>query len=94
MDLGKTIREIRKSKKISQKKLANDVGISVTALFNIETKNTQPKKETFDKISESLGVSKEYILFRAITIDDVSDEKRSVFKVLQPILLELLDTLN
>ena len=94
MDLGNAIRSLRKSLKVSRKKLAADSGISITALYNIESNLSFPSKATIDNICSALGVPISFLLVFSITEDDVPENKREIFRCLSlPLKVFLLDDL-
>lgn len=82
MTLGQTIRNLRKERKITQKALAQFVGISANALVGIEKDISFPTEKNFRKICEGIGVSVGYMLISTLTEEDVPDYKRKVFRVL------------
>ena len=88
MNIGQTIKILRKEKKMGQQELAKAAGISDTALYNIEKGRSMPTKQTIQKISAALGHSVAYILISCVTEDDVPPEKREVFRALFGILKE------
>ena len=55
MKLGRKIRDIRVSKNMTQKKLAESAGISNTYLSDIERMRTSPSIKTLLSIADSLG---------------------------------------
>ena len=55
--LGKRIQEIRKSKKLTQEKVAEFVGIETHSLSNIETGRFYPTSENLEKIIKILDIS-------------------------------------
>ena len=55
MKLGRKIRDIRVSKNMTQKKLAESAGISNTYLSDIERMRTSPSIKTLGSIANSLG---------------------------------------
>lgn len=90
MELGSSIRAIRKGKCILKRDFAALVGISTTALGQIENNNSMPRKSTLLKISETLEVPLSYIFFCAMDEQDVSEDKRVIFKSTSAFLKELL----
>ena len=88
MNLGETIRMLRKERKIKLKELASLAGISNNALAAIEKDRSMPTKATFQKICEGLGVSVAYVLARTITEEDLPPQKREVFRILMPLFKE------
>ena len=53
MDIGTAIKTLRKEKKISQKKLAEECNISVNALCQIEKNVIPPKKHNMQNMYSS-----------------------------------------
>jgi len=54
--LGKRIKEIRKSKKLTQEQLAEYVGIETSSISNIENGRYFPTAENLDKIMQILQI--------------------------------------
>lgn len=54
--LGKRIREIRKSKNITQEKLAEKIGIGLPSMSYIETGKNFPSPETMQKICSVFNI--------------------------------------
>ncbi len=54
--LGKRIRELRKSKNLTQEQLSERIGIEIPSLSNIENGKNYPNSETIEKIAQGLGV--------------------------------------
>ncbi len=52
--LGERIKEIRKSKKLTQEQLAERIGIEIPSLSNIENGKNYPNSETIEKIANGL----------------------------------------
>lgn len=90
MNIGQSIREIRKEKGIQQKEFAEKVGISYNALSQIETGRTYPQQTTLVKISVVLGVPISYILFNSVEVSEVDEAKRPVLAALKDAIYKLL----
>lgn len=56
MDIGDSIKRIRKEKGMTQKQLATDAGVSETSIRKYEAGKREPKKEAVQKIAKALGV--------------------------------------
>lgn len=80
--IGQRIRNFRKIHGISQEKLAELVGISVTHMSHIETGNTKLSLQVFVDIAQALNVS----------TDDLLPETSSVPKDQYHELLSILQT--
>jgi transcriptional regulator with XRE-family HTH domain len=61
--IGERMRDVRKRHKLNLEEVADHVGISVSALSQIETGSTRPKPETFVKWCAFFGENQNYILF-------------------------------
>lgn len=53
---GEKIKQVRKSRKLTQKQLAEKCGMHESAIGRIETSKGIPRAETLDKIAKALGV--------------------------------------
>lgn len=62
VEVGNRIRALRKTKKLSQDELANEVGVSRKFLSNIENGNRNFKCDTLMKLAEALDTSEMYLL--------------------------------
>lgn len=77
--LGRRIQEIRKSKKLTQEKVAEFVGIETNSLSNIETGRFYPTSENLEKIINVLDVTPselfecEHLQDRDILISEIND---------------------
>ncbi len=70
--LGRRIKDLRKSKNITQEKLAEIISMDITSLSKIETGRNYPQPETVEKLANALNVSIDKLfLFR----DDFSKEE-------------------
>lgn len=90
MNIGQSIREIRKEKGVQQRELADKVGISYNALSQIETGRTYPQQATLTKISVVLEVPISYILFNSVEVSEVEESKRPVLTALKDAIYKLL----
>jgi transcriptional regulator with XRE-family HTH domain len=90
MKLGEAIKELRKSKGLKQKELAAKVGVSANAICKIEKGETKPQKETLDKIIDTLEITESYLLFFALEVKDIPEDKRNVFEQLHGTLKDYL----
>lgn len=91
MNLGETIRDIRKSKGFKRRELADRVGISPNAMCSIEKNYSFPSKETIKAICDAMDVPVSYLLFASITDDDIPQDKLPIFKALQKPILDLFE---
>lgn len=77
--LGKRIQEIRKSKKLTQEKVAEFVEIETNSLSNIETGRFYPTSENLEKIIKILDITPselfecEHLQTKDILIAEIND---------------------
>ncbi len=62
MTIGEIICELRKEQNLSQKKLADAVGVSQAAIAKIEINRNEATASTIRKLSAFFGVSADYLL--------------------------------
>ena len=82
MNIGQAISEIRKKKGITQRELAKECGLSVTAIVNIEKGKCFPSKKSIESICKSMGVSVSALMVYSLTEEDVPEDRRDAFKVI------------
>lgn len=63
MNLGDKIRKLRKTKDISQEKLAEILNVHITNIGRYETNKQSPSAETVRKLAEYFDVTTDYLLF-------------------------------
>ncbi|HVW94387.1 MAG TPA: helix-turn-helix transcriptional regulator [Mucilaginibacter sp.] len=90
MNIGTAIKLIRKEKGLSQKDLAGKSDLSVNALSQIELNSAFPQKNTIHNICAALDIPVAYLLFFSINEEDVPQEKRKTFNLLNNAIKELL----
>lgn len=91
MDIGAAIKTFRKKKGMTQAELARRSGISANALCSIEKDKSFPTKETIKAICTAMDIPTGYLLFSAITEDDVPQDKLEVFRILQKPIMEMFE---
>lgn len=100
--LGKRIQELRKSRKLTQEKLAEIIGIDVVSLSKIETGRNYPTSENLEKIAKVLDIlpfelykfeipktSEEFIAEIQKNINLIKNDTKKL-KILNNIIKELL----
>lgn len=90
MNIGTAIKTLRKQKELGQKDLAEMCNISVNALSLIETNVTFPQKTTIEKICNALNIPVSYLLLFSITDEDIPEEKKAVFELLNTAIKSVL----
>lgn len=63
MNFGEKVSQLRKQKKITQRELADEIGVSLRTITNYETGGRYPKqREIYRKIADALEVDVNYLL--------------------------------
>lgn len=91
MNIGKSIRHLRKEKGISQVKLCELCNISQSSLSQIEKGLKHPYNKTIYKICEQLGISGALLFMNSIEESDIPESKREMFAKLKPTIIYLLN---
>ncbi len=91
MEIGLTIRRLRKEKGIQQKDFAEICGISQTYLSQIEKGKKTPTIDMLGKISEKLNIPFPVLSFLSLTEDLIPEEKREMYKKAEPLINSLLE---
>lgn len=84
MDLGKTLKDLRKQRGLKQKALASLCEISVTYLSQIENNRKEPSLSTLNKISSKLHFPLPVIFFLALQNHDIPSHKKDIYNSLVP----------
>ena len=90
MNLGNTIKSIRKSKGIKQNSLAELCGISQTYLSQIESNQKEPNISTLKTICSNLKISLPIVFFLALDENDIPEKKKQAFAIISPTVKTLL----
>ena len=90
MEIGDSIRKLRMWREMTQKELAQRIGMSANALCAIELNRAFPSKETIVKVCRVLDVPVGYLLFFALTEEDIPQDKRELFRILREDLCDVL----
>ena len=90
MNIGKTIQAIRKQKGITQADFAAKVGISKTAVFNIEADCSIPSPKNLATICKVLETPQPILYLMSIEAKDLPEKRRTVFDTLFPTVQKLM----
>lgn len=93
MNLGNTIKTIRKQKGIRQNKFAEKCEISPTYLSQIEGNLKEPNISTLRIICKNLNVSLPILFFLSLDEYDVPEKKRQIFAFINPTIKTLIEDL-
>lgn len=89
MNVGKSIKEIRKGKGMSQEQLAKEAGITQAALSQIEN-GTRPGSETLNKICLALKIPEALIYVMGLEQTDVPEKNKVLYEKLFPVIQSLV----
>jgi len=84
MEIGITIKELRKKKGIRQNRLAEKSGISQTYLSQIENGSRSATLDTLEKICEVLNVPLSILSFLSLNADSIAPNKREAYLKIEP----------
>lgn len=94
MKLGDVIASFRRRKRIDQKTMASQLGISVSYLSQVENNSKMPSGKLLNKISELLGVPVSSLLFEAMDESNIDDpETRELFNRAKPLMDKMIGIL-
>ena len=91
MDLGITIKNIRKQKGQTQTEFASACGITQTYLSQIESNQREPNLSTLKLISNQLNIPLPILFFLSLNKDDVQQNKREAFEIISPSVKSLVN---
>jgi transcriptional regulator with XRE-family HTH domain len=93
MNLGNTIKSIRKQKGIRQNTFAELCNLSQTYLSQIETNKKEPNISTLREIANNLKISIPILFFLSLDEKDIPEKKRSAFQIISPTVKTLISEL-
>ena len=89
MNIGLSIKSIRKKLNKDQTELAKQCGISQTSLSQIETGLKRPSRRTINKLCKALEIPEGVIYIMAMQENDISPAKRHIYQSVFPSLSRL-----
>jgi len=93
MDLGSTIKNLRKQRKQTQQEFATRCGITQTYLSQIENNLKDPNIGILEEISSQLKVPLPLLFFISMTDSDIPEAKRKDFLTIAPALKSFINEL-
>ena len=91
MNLGTTIKTIRKRNRQTQTEFALTCGITQTYLSQIENNGREPNLSTLKQISEALKIPLPILFFLSMDEQDVQQNKRKAFEIIGPSVKSLIN---
>ncbi len=86
MNLGKTIKDIRGKRNLTQKELATMCEVGQNTISMIESAGKNPNKTTLKKIAEAFKVPVPVLYLLSMEWEDVEESKRDKLKLIVPII--------
>ncbi len=83
MEMGERIKIARKAKGWSQIELAEKIGLTSGGMSGIESNKRDASKTTIIKLSETLGVSADYLLFGVENKQVITETEQEILNVLR-----------
>ena len=91
MSLGHVLKLVRTHRVLNQKEMAAILGISQNYLSLIESDKKQPSPDVISKISKSLNVSNDALIFAASDVPiELNKNEKSTYKKLQNNIISIL----
>lgn len=90
MNLGNTIRNIRKRNGRTQMEFASSCGITQTYLSQIEGNLREPNLSTLRAISNELGIPLPIMFFLSLDREDIVQNKRESYDIIGPSINSLV----
>jgi XRE family transcriptional regulator, regulator of sulfur utilization len=90
MNIGDTIRQLRKQKGLKQNELASLCKISQTYLSLIENNSKEPNISTLKKISDMLSIPISVLFFLSLDKKDVNSNKMEIYDKFYPTIKNLI----
>ncbi|AZA77805.1 XRE family transcriptional regulator [Chryseobacterium joostei] len=90
MNIGQVIKDFRKQKGIKQGEFAELCKVSQTYLSLIENNQKEPNLSLLKTIAEQLEIPLPILFFLSLDENDVPEQKKDIFKILEPSLKGLI----
>jgi XRE family transcriptional regulator, regulator of sulfur utilization len=91
MEIGNTIKKLRKKKNIQQNELAEKSGISQTYLSQIENGSRSATIDTLEKICLALDIPLPIMSFLSLDINTVNPNKQEAFSRIKPAIQAMIE---
>lgn len=92
MNIGETIRSLRKERGLNQKVLAAKLGISQTYLSQLETNKKNASPSLIKVLCKKLRISVGGFYMLSLTVDDVPENTRGIYECFLPTLRRIFLT--
>jgi len=92
MDLGQAIKTLRVKQGLTQTQLAELCDMSTNSICSLETGKAYPPIATVRRLCDAFGVPQSYLLMTSIEEGDIPEEKRVLYKFLETLRNELIES--
>jgi len=93
MDLGKSVKTVRKNKGYNQEQFCKLVGITQSYLSGIENNKRKPSTEVLEKIADTVNMTLPVLFWFAVEEKDVHNTKLEMFRLFKPSIDKLITDL-
>lgn len=94
MTYGQILRDVRKSRNLTQVEVAKKTGIAQTSLSQIEGDRKLPSKTTLKKLLKVYKLPEIVLIWKATTEKDIEKNKRPLYRDLKPVIDSLVNELS
>jgi len=93
MQIGETLKQLRKDRGETQIAVQNKVGITQTYLSQIESGKKEPSPDVFRKLCKYYKVPTQIVAWQSLEEKDIQGKKKPIYKKLKPIIDKLISEL-
>lgn len=90
MNIGKALKELRVSRKLSQQEMGRIVGRSAAIISHWENGTTIPRIDSIKKLCSFFGISPSFLLLSTIEKTDLPKEQQILYETMVIPLLKVL----
>ncbi len=91
MNIGETLRRLRKRKGLSQQELAEQANISRTYISQIESGESNPTIDTIESLGKVLDIPFPIISFLSLDINTIPENKREDYRKIEPAIMSMVE---
>lgn len=93
MNIGKSIKELRKRNNLTQVNFAKAIGVTGSYVSLIESGKKKPSLDVLEKISKALSTPLPVIFWFSVETTDIKEEKKEAYKILKHSIDRLIDSI-
>jgi XRE family transcriptional regulator, regulator of sulfur utilization len=93
MNLGTSLKLLRKSRNLKQNELCKEIGISTTYMSQVEKGTREPSLQLLRKFSDFYEAPLPVLLWFSLSEKDIADEKIRLYRALKPTLDKMIGEL-